>query len=93
MLVTTLCFNGIENDGIVNGIACCDQSCGQCGGAGCYNLPGGASKCCHGTISDSGIICQTTSDTGCIIPGKFIFLPYEALVYVDIYQGIYKVKN
>ena len=67
----TFCFNGI-----VNGNVCCDQSCGQCGGTLCNNLTGGSSKCCHSTIASSGIICQTTSDTGCIIPGKFSFFFY-----------------
>ena len=66
--MTTFCLNGISSSGI-----CCDKSCGHCGGTCCDHLPGGSSKCCQSTITNSGIICQTTSDTGCIIPGKFSF--------------------
>ena len=71
--MTTFCLNGISSithDGI--GI-CCDKSCGHCGGTCCDHLPGGISKCCQQSINNSGIICQTTSDTACIIPGKFSF--------------------
>ena len=71
------CFNGIVSNNV-----CCDQSCGQCGGTGCDNLPGGSSKCCRGTITNSGIICQTTSDTGCIISGKFSFCFFQLLLLV-----------
>ena len=60
------CFNGIAD-----GNVCCDKICGQCGGDGCNKLPGGSTKCCHGTITNSGTICQTSSDTACIMPGIF----------------------
>ena len=58
------CMNGIRRDDI-----CCMKNCGQCGGKGCGSAPGGASKCCSGTIRKSGKICANKSDTACIIAG------------------------
>ncbi len=43
--------------GIQSGKACCAKSCGVCGGTGCSKLPGGASKCCTGTITNAGKSC------------------------------------
>mmetsp|Transcript_96581 Transcript_96581/g.311901 ORF Transcript_96581/g.311901 Transcript_96581/m.311901 type:complete len:380 (-) Transcript_96581:35-1174(-) len=33
------------------GDACCPRECGRCGGAGCDTRPGGAARCCGGSIS------------------------------------------
>ena len=57
-------MNGICQDNI-----CCAKNCGQCGGTGCHQFPGG-NKCCTGAINQSGRICQTGSETACIMPGK-----------------------
>jgi hypothetical protein len=50
----------ISEEGIYNWstAACCAESCGACGGAGCGSLPGGSSNCCTGTILSSGRICS-----------------------------------
>lgn len=54
-------------NGIVNGNACCDRACGQCGGDGCSGLKGGAAKCCAGTIISAKRMCANALDTGCLI--------------------------
>ena len=45
--------------GIAMGGVCCAKSCGVCGGTGCGGLPGGASKCCSGSIKKAGKSCKT----------------------------------
>ena len=64
LLSGSFCMNGICQDNI-----CCAKNCGQCGGTGCHQFPGG-NKCCTGAINQSGRICQTGSETACIMPGK-----------------------
>ena len=63
--LVSYCSNGIRD-----GSVCCPSSCGQCGGAGCGDFPGGATQCCYSVITLSGVICQTSSDTACIVPGN-----------------------
>jgi len=53
--------------GILAGPVCCAASCGHCGGEGCDKLPGGAAKCCTGTITQNNITCVQSSDNGCVI--------------------------
>ena len=62
---TNWCSNGVLHS---NGEICCGSCNGQCGGVGCSLLDGGANLCCGSTIVDSGILCETASDVGCIIP-------------------------
>mmetsp|Transcript_9420 Transcript_9420/g.14208 ORF Transcript_9420/g.14208 Transcript_9420/m.14208 type:complete len:284 (-) Transcript_9420:98-949(-) len=42
------CSNGILH---ADGKTCCPKSCGECGGAKCSSLPGGALQCCGSQIS------------------------------------------
>lgn len=59
-------FNGVGlgtadpncDTGIQNGQACCAATCGSCGGSGCSARPGGASACCHGTITRGSTFCS-----------------------------------
>lgn len=37
--------------------ACCSNSCGSCGGAGCGRLSGGANQCCTSKVTSSGEWC------------------------------------
>ena len=48
---------------------CCAAECGICGGTGCENRPGGASKCCTGEIIKSRRKCANEMDDGCILTG------------------------
>lgn len=57
-------------DGFLSGDVCCAGSCGQCGGVGCSQLPGGAGMCCTGSITDSGRTCQDAVDVACLIPNQ-----------------------
>ena len=41
-------YDGIPNS---SGSVCCGKNCGTCGGSGCRNRPGGATKCCSGEIT------------------------------------------
>lgn len=58
------------SNGILDPPVCCAASCGQCGGSGCGSFPGGATQCCYSQIFNSGVICQTSSDTVCVVPGS-----------------------
>lgn len=61
------CLTGIPggggNDSTIQ--ACCAASCGQCGGTGCKNLPGGSDGCCTGTILRANVSC-TTHEPPCV---------------------------
>ena len=77
-LAIEYCKNGIREDySILNALGeweveneyCCDLECGYCGGLGCSNYPGGAEKCCPGTIKKkSNKECSSSNDTVCRIP-------------------------
>lgn len=57
---------GIYNPGT---LACCNGSCGSCGGSGCSLLPGGASECCTSSIISSKKFCKVDDvpDASCLI--------------------------
>lgn len=57
-------FGILHQDGKV----CCDAKCGQCGGSGCGNLPGGSSRCCTGKVAKLGRPCADGSDVACVVP-------------------------
>jgi hypothetical protein len=56
-----------ECAGISSGTACCPESCGQCGGTGCSQFPGGASQCCTGNILEAGLSCADY-EPPCVVP-------------------------
>jgi len=60
---TSACPTG----GIANssGKVCCPESCGECGGYGCHLRPGGAAKCCTGSVTN---LCSE-SDLPCVADG------------------------
>ena len=47
---------------------CCASSCGQCGGLGCEDLPGGREQCCTREILDAKRTCSAPGETGCVVP-------------------------
>lgn len=64
-LLASVLSNGAEATqcgGILhfNGQACCPSACGQCGGNGCHNYPGGEQSCCSSQISKSGRSCDNS---------------------------------
>jgi len=61
--------SGWCSNGITAGDKCCAASCGSCGGTGCSQRPGGASKCCGGQITKT---CTDSADTACVIPEESI---------------------
>merc|ERR1711871_1378093 len=51
-----------------NGVEyCCASSCGQCGGDGCHERPGGSNLCCVGNIISNDITCARQSSVGCVV--------------------------
>jgi len=54
--------------GIRGGRYCCAASCGQCGGRGCQNRPGGGNRCCTNQMRRSGRRCTGPNMDGCMIP-------------------------
>ncbi|CAM9975342.1 unnamed protein product [Ectocarpus sp. 13 AM-2016] len=53
--------------GFRHGVACCSVSCGQCGGAGCENLEGGASECCSHDVLATNNLCSETGVAPCVL--------------------------
>lgn len=45
--------------------ACCDDSCGSCGGPGCGSRPGGSSSCCSANVHDNKPKCSEVSAAPC----------------------------
>lgn len=45
--------------GICNSQVCCHLSCGECGGFGCGERPGGAHNCCESVILRSAVKCSS----------------------------------
>ena len=45
---------------------CCKKECGQCGGKGCAERPGGSELCCRQRIMEVGRQCQNGTDTVCL---------------------------
>ena len=54
-------FPGYEASGV-----CCPVSCGQCGGPGCSDLPGGK-DCCTSDIMARNVFCFDAGAAPCII--------------------------
>jgi len=48
---------------------CCGNECGVCGGKGCNHRPGGANKCCTGSIISNKRVCANETDDGCLLTG------------------------
>jgi len=64
-----LCEEGYsEHDPQRPGDACCPISCGQCGGTGCFNLPGGRENCCTSYVHRANLSCNT-HDPPCVVHG------------------------
>lgn len=57
------CDNGILD---VSGQFCCAASCGECGGVGCSQRPGGSAACCTRGILENGDACFV-SEAPCIV--------------------------
>ena len=50
--------------------ACCHASCGQCGGGGCEDRPGGSQACCVYGLVAANLACRDESSVGCIVPAR-----------------------
>ena len=55
------CEYGIKNQNI-----CCPLSCGECGGAGCGQRPGGQGSCCTSGVLETAKLCSS-SVAPCVI--------------------------
>merc|ERR1719215_759434 len=53
--------------GLRSGRFCCGGQCGQCGGRGCQNRPGGRDSCCTTRIRSSGRRCSGNMQN-CLMP-------------------------
>jgi len=60
---STWCKNGILNKKSTH---CCPEDCGECGGEGCGDRPGGSSQCCVGVIGLKP--CVNHEDVACSLP-------------------------
>jgi hypothetical protein len=49
------------------GLACCPTTCGQCGGGGCEDRPGGADQCCVYGLVAANNTCEDEISVGCIV--------------------------
>ena len=68
------CSDGTPGLESSEGQVCCPAGCGECGGPFCSTaaLPSfGESDCCVITIMNSGVMCETTGESPCILEGKF----------------------
>jgi len=54
--------------GLRSGRFCCGGDCGQCGGRGCQNRPGGGNACCTNQIRRSGRRCTSPNMQNCMVP-------------------------
>ena len=57
--------------GVVQGTSCCSLACGgicQHDSGACADRPGGADLCCPDRIATLGRPCESSDDTGCVIP-------------------------
>ena len=50
--------------------ACCPASCGQCGGGGCEDRPGGSQTCCVYGLVAANLACRDESSVACIVPAR-----------------------
>eukprot|EP00903_Cladosiphon_okamuranus_P016927 g15603.t1 len=69
-----------ECDGILSpgGQYCCPTGCGECGGVGCSDRPGGEDSCCTSKIKASGDMCAVTGRAPCRIPEDEVPIPAPA---------------
>lgn len=79
VVAASTCENGMA--GIQNGIICCAENCGQCGGAGCGSIPGtgGSDYCCSTAIAINGTDCSVTLAAPCIM-GNWVPTPAPAVL-------------
>lgn len=63
--MTPICSSGTLHS---SADICCAECGGKCGGSGCGNLPGGASKCCTSDIGERGKTCTLGMETACLVP-------------------------
>ena len=75
--------------GIFGGEACCEASCGVCGGTGCDQRPGGGAACCGGEILKANRSCDTHA-APCAINPESQRKPLGAHAVVDVH-GVAKV--
>jgi hypothetical protein len=68
--------------GIQAGSACCPAACGECGGEGCSQRPGGTANCCSGAINDSGVLCSGSAPP-CIVVQPQVVPPPQAVPTTD----------
>ena len=47
--------------------ACCPAACGQCGGGGCEDKPGGSLQCCVYGLVASNQVCQNATSVACLV--------------------------
>ena len=59
-----MCNNGLPGYEAAN--VCCALECGQCGGVGCSQLPGGK-ECCTSDVLATGMLCSESGTAPCII--------------------------
>ena len=62
-------LRGICGGGIVSAdeSACCDVTCGRCGGSGCGTLPGGPRNCCTQRILATASCCSRGGGPPCVV--------------------------
>ena len=48
-------------------LACCPAACGQCGGGGCEDKPGGSLQCCVYGLVASNQVCQNATSVACLV--------------------------
>ena len=76
--------------GIANGNICCAATCGQCGGSGCQNRPGGRAHCCSGTVRDSAVRCsQNGGAPPCVSDGNAFTVEWSDVPY---YNGVHQAN-
>lgn len=56
-------FDGITYDGNI----CCAEQCGECGGNGCKNRPGGKNECCVQRIVEANVSCDEAGSAPCVL--------------------------
>ena len=73
--------------GISRGNVCCAPTCGQCGGSGCQNRPGGRNHCCSGSIRDNAVKCSANGGVApCVSDGNAFTVEWSDVPY---YSGVH----
>ena len=79
---TAHCARGIANRNV-----CCASTCGQCGGSGCQNRPGGRNHCCAGAVRDNAVKCSSNGGVPpCVSDGQAFTVEWADIPY---YSGIH----